>query len=299
MKITFLLLALLCTLTISAQQYDLKLNLQKGQHYNQLMTMNMDMSQSIAGQDVNIKTSMQFEFAQIVKSITKNGDFVIENEYSHIVIDMDAMGQAMNYDSKVKDTTGNEAMKTYSDAFGKIIGKKFNVTISPKGKVKEISGLKEIMSSLKKAASEPAAKKILEETFDEKKMISNYESVYHIFPDNPVKVGDTWSQKSTVESIIPIDITTNYSLQNVSNGVAKIAASGDFTMKSDDMEVAGIKMAANLAGKYDGLYQMNITSGMSNTSSINMPLSGTMEVMGLEFPVSINTVTKTKTTPVN
>jgi hypothetical protein len=44
---------------------------------------------------------------------------------------------------------------------------------------------------------------------------------------------------------------------------------------------------------------MNINTGMSNTASISMPIKGTMEVMGLEFPVTVNTSMQTTTTAVN
>ena len=65
-------------------------------------------------------------------------------------------------------------MKIYSEAFSKVIGKKFTVTISPKGKVKGIKGLKEIIESLEKKDQDPTAQKLIEGSFDENKMKSNY-----------------------------------------------------------------------------------------------------------------------------
>jgi len=262
-----------------AQQYDLKLNLNKGQHFTQSMVMNLNMAQSIAGQDVSIASAMQFDFDQTVKSITKTGDFVIESEYSHIIIDVDLMGQKMFYDSKGKDSSSSDLTNTYAAIFSNIIGKKFTVTISPKGQVTDVKGLKEIMSSAAKVSSDPAAKKLIGETFDEKKLISNYESSYKIFPDNPVKVGDSWTQKRSVESIFPIELNAGYTLKEVNNGIAKIVATGDFNMKDDDVEANGIKMKTDLVGNYDGVYQMDVNTGMSNTAAISMPVKGTMEVM--------------------
>ena len=74
--------------------------------------MNLNMAQSIAGQDVSIASAMQFDFDQTVKSITKTGDFVIESEYSHIIIDVDLMGQKMFYDSKGKDSSSSDLTNT-------------------------------------------------------------------------------------------------------------------------------------------------------------------------------------------
>jgi hypothetical protein len=294
-----LLIALSLGISSKAQQYDLRLNLTKGQHFTQSMIMNLNMAQSIAGQDVSIASAIQFDFDQTVKSITKNGDFVIESEYSHIIIDVDLMGQKMFYDSKGKDSSASDLTNTYATVFGKIIGKKFTVTISPKGKVTEVKGLKEIMASAAKVSSDPAAQKLIGETFDEKKLISNYESSYKIFPDNPVKVGDSWTQQRSVESIFPIELNAGYTLKEVNNGIAKIIATGDFNVKNDDVETNGIKMKTDLTGNYDGVYQMDINTGISNTAAISMPVKGTMEVMGLEFPVTVNTSMQTTTTQIN
>jgi len=209
------------------------------------------------------------------------------------------MGQQTSFDSQVKDTTGNEMAKAYSKTFGQIIGKKFEVTISPKGRVLDIKGFKEILSSLENSSSDPTTKKLIESTFDEKKMISNFESSYRLFPEKPIKIGDTWAQKNTVESVVPIEINTGYKLKEVNNGIAKITSTGDVKMKSDDVEISGMKMKIDIAGKYDGTYDMDVSTGISNKTIINMPVNGTMSVMGMEVPVSINSTTQTTTTPAN
>jgi len=281
------------TLASTAQTYDLKLNLKKGQHYKQSMIMDMDMNQSIAGQEMKVGTKMQFEFTQTVKSITSKGDFEIESEYSRVAMDMDAMGQQMSYDSNVKDTTDNEFSKTFSKSFGKILGKKFTIVLTPKGKVVEIKGFKELIEALEKGKMDASTKKLIEGTFDEHKMTSSFESSYHMLPDNPVKIGDSWAQKKSVESMFPIDISTTYTLKEVNNGIAKIMVKGDFTIKKDDYEANGMTMKINFTGGYDGFYDLDINTGISNSAQINMPMKGTMEVMGMEVPVIVKSTVST------
>jgi hypothetical protein len=285
-------------LTSTAQKYDLKLNLKQGQHYLQSMVMDMDMTESVSGQEINISTKMQFDFKQEVKSITSAGDFVVESQYARIAMTVDGMGQKISYDSDNKDTSGSEIIKTYTKTFSSIIGKKFQVTMTPKGKVKEIKGLKEIIAAMKNGSDE-STQRILEGTFDEKKLASNFESSYHIFPDNPVKVGETWTQQSSVESMFPIDIKTVYTLKEVKNGIAKIASSGDMNMKKDDFETNGMKMKIDFTGTYAGTYEMDVNTGMSKRGAVIMPMKGTMEMMGMEVPVTISTNLQTTTTATN
>jgi hypothetical protein len=56
------------------------------------MTMNMDMAESLMGQDIKIATKSNFVFAQEVKSIDKDGNYTIESSYSRLTMDVDAMG---------------------------------------------------------------------------------------------------------------------------------------------------------------------------------------------------------------
>ena len=295
-KIILSLLVLTYTLSSIAQQYDLKLNLKKGQHYKQSMVMDMNIHQSLAGQEMSIATKMQFEFIQSVKSINAKGEFEIENEYSRIVVTMDMMGQNITYDSDKKDEVGSEVTKMLSGPFSRVIGKKFLVVLTPKGKVIEIKGFKQIIEALSKGGLDPNSKKMIEEMFNEHKMSSSFESSYHMFPDKPVKIGDSWSQRNTVESMFPIDIATTYTLKEVNGSAAKIIMTGDFTIKKDDFESKGITMKINFTGKYNGFYDLDINNGISKLAEINMPMTGTMEIMGMEVPCTVSsTVTTTNT----
>ena len=103
-KFTGLFVFLAFALTAMSQQYDLKLDLKKGQHYMQSMVMEMNMNQSMGGQDINVSTKMQFDISQTVKSITADGDYNLESEYSRIMMTADAMGQKLSFDSKTERT---------------------------------------------------------------------------------------------------------------------------------------------------------------------------------------------------
>jgi len=290
------LLILTYVLSSTAQQYDLKLNLKKGQHYKQSMVTDMKLNQSVGGQEMTINTKMQFEFTQSVKSINAKGEFELENEYSRIIVTMDVMGQNISYDSDKKDEPGTEVSKMLSGPFSKIIGKKFLVVLTPKGKVVEIKGFKQIIETLSKGSSDPNSKKMIEEMLDEHKLSSSFESSYHMFPENSVKVGESWSQRNTIETMFPVDIATTYTLKEVNNGVAKIIMTGDFTIKKDDYESKGLTMKINFSGKYNGFYDVDINSGISNRVELNMPMTGTMELMGMEVPCTVNsTITTTNT----
>jgi len=282
-----------------AQQYDLQLNLKKGQHYTQSMVMDMVTTQSIAGQEMSVKYKIKTDILQTVKSIKPDGNLSIESEYTHMAIQANAMGTDMAFDSDVKDTSGDPISQKYAGALSSIVGKKFDLVISPKGKVIEIKGIKELLQAVKKSTKDPVAQKLFESNFDESQIKSNFETAYQLFPDHPVQAGDVWTRTTSVESLVPIYFSTTYTLSEVKNGIAKIVVKGDISIKKDDYEVSGMTMKINLTGSYDGIYTMDINTGVTNTGNINKPLKGTMEVMGMEVPASIISTTQITSSPVN
>ena len=299
-NITKLILSLIITLSVlqyvSAQTYDLKLNLKKGQKYNQSMTMNMDMAESLMGQDIKIATKSNFVFAQEVKSIDKDGNYTIESAYSRLAMDVDAMGTKISYDSDKKGG-GDKGSEELSKTFSGMIGKKYTVIMTPKGKVIKMEGLKEIIAELSKNAS-PTTAQLLAGTFDEKKMAANYSSSYDIFPEGSVSKGDTWKRKTSVESVFPMDIESVYTLKDIKNGIATIGMAAEIQMKKDDAEMQGMQVKVDLKGSYTGDYHMDVLSGLGVSASLSMPIKGTMEVMSTIVPLEVTSTIESSTTQV-
>jgi hypothetical protein len=294
------ILSVICSLVImqcaSAQSYDLKLNLKQGQKYDQSMSMNMLMDEAVAGQQVKINTKARFVFAQAVKGIDKDGNYQIESSYARMVIDVDAMGSKISYDSDKKvtdktDTTTAEIAKSFS----KVICKKYTVTLTPKGKVVKIEGLDEILAGMSEN-SNPVAQQIISSSFDAKKMGANYSSFYDYLPDHEVKKGDTWKHRNSIESVIPMDVEATYTLKEIKGNIATIGMNADLSMKDDSVEMQGMPAKIDLKGSYTGDYEMDIKTGLGKTAKINMPITGNMEIMGMSVPLDIKTEAEMSTT---
>ncbi|MBS1686781.1 MAG: hypothetical protein JSS76_18735 [Bacteroidetes bacterium] len=274
--------AILCA---GAQTYDLKLDLKKGLKYDQSMTMNMVMDEAIAGQQIKMDMTANFGYTQEVKSVESNGDYVIESTYEHIAMKVNAMGSTLTYDSDLKKQKDSIA-EMLGQTFSKVIGKKFLITVSPRGKVSNVTGLKEILADMM-ASSTPNAVQLAQTFFDEDKIISNYSSAYGYFPDHAVKVGETWSNHNQIQSVVPIDMTSAYTLKEVKGNTAVISMAADLAMKNDSMEVQGMTASMDLKGTFTGDYKMDMKSGLPTAGTMEMPITGTMQVMNMSVPMNV------------
>ena len=274
--------AMLCA---TAQTYDLKLDLRKGLKYDQSMSINMTMDEAIAGQQIKMDMTANFGYTQEVKSVEANGDYVIESTYEHIAMKVNAMGSMLTYDSDLKKQKDSIA-EMLGQTFSKVIGKKFLVTVSPKGKVSKVTGLKELLADMM-ASSTPNAVQLAQTFFDEDKIVSNYSSAYGYFPDHAVKLGETWTNKNKIQSVVPVDMTSTYTLKEVKGNTAVIGMAADLAMKNDSMEVQGMTAKMDLKGTFAGDYKMDMKSGLPTAGTLEMPITGSMEVMNMTVPMNV------------
>lgn len=274
--------AMLCA---TAQTYDLKLDLKKGLKYDQSMIMNMVMDEAIAGQQIKMDMTANFGYTQEVKSVETNGDYAIECTYEHIAVKVNAMGSTLTYDSDLKKQKDSIA-ETLGQTFSKVIGKKFLITVSPKGKVTKVTGLKEILADMM-ANSTPNAVQLAQTFFDEDKIVSNYSSAYGYFPDHAVKVGESWTNIHQMQSVVPVDIKSVYTLKEIKGNTAVIGMAADIAMKNDSMEVQGMTAKIDLKGTFAGDYKMDMKSGLPTAGTLDMPITGNMEVMSMSVPMNM------------
>ena len=198
---------------------------------------------------------------------------------------VNAMGSMLTYDSDLKKQKDSIA-EMLGQTFSKVIGKKFLVTVSPKGKVSKVTGLKELLADMM-ASSTPNAVQLAQTFFDEDKIVSNYSSAYGYFPDHAVKLGETWTNKNKIQSVVPVDMTSTYTLKEVKGNTAVIGMAADLAMKNDSMEVQGMTAKMDLKGTFAGDYKMDMKSGLPTAGTLEMPITGSMEVMNMTVPMNV------------
>jgi hypothetical protein len=282
------LVGVLATIFFAAhsQEYDLKLKLKKGQRIDNKTDITMDISAGNAGQGNDMVISMTFELSQKVKAISIEGNYVIESEYSRMIMGMKMPNGRMRYDSNDKKDTG-EVQKRFEAYLGGMLGRKFELTLTPEGKVIDIKGLKEIVEAITKGKTDSTAKQLLENWLGGDKVKYNFESYYDIYPVKPVKAGDTWTQAGKVENTIGAQFSPSYVINSVTKGVATIVSGCEMMINRRALESHGFKSDVDYTGNYTGIHQVDLKTGLPVNTFMVTLLKGNFEIKEKELPLTM------------
>jgi hypothetical protein len=120
--------------------------------------------------------------------------------------------------------------------------------------------------------------------------------MFTIFPDSAVRTGDKWKTITRQEGEFSFIVKTFYKLKAIEGGVAIIESEGELASDSAAMQLMGYDVLANLKGEY----KVVAKTGMLVSSTVRSTLKGSIQMMGREVPVEIESSLKTngkKTNP--
>jgi len=295
-------LTILTTFTVQAKKYDISLNLEEGKTYTLNSKSSLIVTQSYKGNEMKITMNLDFGIDYTVKT-AGNNEFVLDVKYTDLGMLMDMPQGKLDYSSgkEVSDTL-NDLM---SIMFDNMVGKSFEMTLDNKGKVKSVSGFDKIIAHLfdNLPSSIDMQKDQLmgqmNNAFGEDSFKQNMEAATAIFPDKPVKVGDTWEIETTINSTIEFNIKNVYTLEKVTKEFYLVKAIGSIgTAQSlEFMERNGVFAKQELSGTSESEISLNKKTGWIQLSEVKQDINGTTymkqtedgEVM--EMPIKLDGVT--------
>ncbi|MEL6719885.1 MAG: DUF6263 family protein [Bacteroidota bacterium] len=102
------------------------------------------------------------------------------------------------------------------------------------------------------------------------------------FPDEPVKVGDTWTKSNKVEAGMAMLVETTYTLRERKDGTAFIDFNAKVTSDPDakGIEMMGMQMQYDLAGTQSGTIQVDEKTGWTKETKGKQEMKGKMNMSG-------------------
>lgn len=249
----------------SKEKVDLKFNLSKGDKFEYSVALNQD----AAG--VTNKTSMVYLYEVTGDSAGwKN----VKATFNRISIDMNGMGRSVKFDT---DDSASSANNPTAQIFAGLKGAQFAFTVNDKGEIGKVTGIDEILQKLGIAA--------LAKTFNAESFKQQMQQAFSAYPDKAVTIGESWKKPITT-NVNGIEVKTDntYTLQEVSNSVAKIKVETDIL--SEGGKVQGMDMSMKGDGK--GTIDFDVTSGMPLNSEVKMDIDVTVGSGSTKIPMKLN-----------
>ena len=148
--------------------------------------------------------------------------------------------------------------------FSQMIGKSIFLKVNKKGKVLE-TDTKEIEMLKNKNVG-----------IDD----NSFENFLTEFPDNPVKIGDSWEvTRNSSNANASMKIKTIYSLKELKDGKAAIAVDADLSSLNENILIAGTMK---------GSFVVELKTGLSESGFLHQELDMTMNTVGKKIPMKIS-----------
>jgi hypothetical protein len=263
----------------------LKLNLKPGESFNQNMKMDMNMNMEVMGQKMDMKMNIGSGMKFAAKQLNADGGMDMDMTYTNAAatMDMGALGGAAGAGAM------NDILKKVMDA---MVGETVSISLNKNGELTRASGFERIKENLVRKADSlglpEASVDQMVEGFAEKNLDANMKMLFAIYPDKPVKPGDTWVKESVQEvNNIKMKMKNEYTLNKVEGSTAHIAlkstAAGKGSMRQGATEVE-LDMDLTQAGTLE----MNIANGVLKAGKMDMKVDATVNAGGMKAPMKMN-----------
>lgn len=276
MKKLLLVAAMISTIMATAQTVTKKVGLAKGQQLEQLSHIKMNMTQEMAGQSMEIKMESDITNVVEIKNAASNS-FEVANTIKKVLMNMNAMGQDMKFDSDKKEDMDGQM----GQAFKGKIGVPREFTVNNEGIITSLKNTAEkkdeaggMMGGMMSGALGDA----------EEKEGAAFNSLANI-PAKGVKVGESWKDSTSDDNGKTF---TTYTLKEVTGGNGVVTLSANSAMNRE-LEQQGMTMQMDMKGTTTGEYTFDVATGIIKSRKATTKASGTIDVAGQSVPVNIET----------
>lgn len=264
----------------SGDTIDLKFNLPKGSSYDYNMDMDMSVKGNMGGQQMNVtnKMAMGYHFSTIDDSA---GWKKISSTISRIAMNIDAGGMKIDYDSDKPNDTSNVVNGTMGKVLGAMKGGEFTFTMNDKGKIGSVTGINEMMNKM--MSSVPGAGAMsgsMGSAFNEDNFKQNIQQAFGMYPDKPVKPGDSWTSTMNMNNGgMQMKLDNTYTLESVTGDNANVKVNSKIS------PLAGATIA-NIDGTMTGTMKYDIPTGVPVNGDLDMLMKMSVSEGGQTMPMT-------------
>ncbi len=299
-QILFLASLLLASAAFSQSGHKIELNLQPSKSYKIYEITEQDITQTVMGNDQNIKTKMTAAMTFLVKQ-KKQDNYLIDLTIDSSSISVNSPYMSASYSSNNKNTEGDY----YSKALSAMQDLVFEVTLSKYGKIVEFKGIEDMLDSLIKGFGLSSdmviqLKTQMLQTFGDQALRGSLESITRIYPDHSVKTGESWTDNSSINAGLQLDFQNDWTLADYKNNQCTINEKSTIKSTNPDsvVQINGMPAKNNLQGTQNATFQLDSKTGWIISGQSNSSINGSISIQqtdqlpdGMDIPMKINTKT--------
>lgn len=266
----------------------LRLNLEKGDHYQMTMTSDNKVDQEMMGQQMKVVQKMVMSMSYKVLDVLPDKVYVIEYSYDKMKMDMDVNGQKMNIDSE--DTTGNVASRSIND----MTSMKLKFTMNSQGKIQSIEGIDNYMNTI---GNNPQLAQTFSMFANEENFKASFGQYLGYFPDQEVEVGSKWDTSFIMPALMNMNMMMHFTVADIKDDQIDLDVNSDINL-DNSIDNNGVNIQMKVTGTQTGSMKVDLKSGFTGTTDFNQKFDMKMKMKNpqsgedMEIPMIMDAVTK-------
>jgi hypothetical protein len=278
-KITFFIAATLAVPAMMFAQNSGTVKLTNGQKYSVENKITTSSTSEMQGQSMETTADVTTVYNIEVNDI-KDENYSMTNKIAAVKLNMNTMGQNINFDSDKKEDMDGQMGASFKD----IINQPKPVTMDKGGNI--ILSNNTDTSNMKESSSQTDM--ILKQLGDPQIIGYGAKMAFVAIPAN-AKAGTAWKDSTSTNGVTRV---TNYVIKGIENGIATITVSGTET-RDTKMEMQGMEINTKTTGTFSGEQTADVNTGIINQNNLTADAKGTISVMGQEIPTTVKATSTT------
>lgn len=253
--------------TFAQKSADLKYNVNKGDAYEYVVDIDQDVVFETNGQTMALDVQITLENSTIVEAVY-NDSIKLKSVIERIKMVQGIFGMQVTYDSDDPASNENPMAAKIAETMGTVIGKSYLQVMDARGGIIRMD-----MGNLT----------------DNDDIVDNINSgtQFAVYPDHPVKVGESWEEDITPVAESDMKMHAKYTLIKLSGKQATIQFDG--TISANKMQDMDLRME----GTQKGEMIVDVKSGWLIESTVDQEIEMDVEQSGQKFPATISGTIKT------
>lgn len=269
-----------------ADRIQIRLHLSEGDTYYMKTMADMQMTLSGNGKHLDMVYRFGSGYSFNVEKVEKNGTSWSRVAFNSFYVKMTGLTADMEFDS----TDSYAQPSVMMAATGGLVGEEFRVRMDDLGRIKKVDGVPEMVKrivdhlQIKDKSVRDNMEKILNKSFKESSKLPQ-EGIEGIYTNKPLRIGDSWTSKSVVESNgLRMELNNTFVLKDCSNGQITIAILSPYkSMKASLTDGGSMELSS---GIQEGTIVLDQNSGWIIREEIKNQFGGIIKVKNGEVPFS-------------
>jgi len=247
---------------------------------------------SMTGQNEKISENLKLDQEHSPFSASSGRKFGIRGTYTRVQYKQGLPTGTDSYDSKNKAGVTPPMVAKMHDV---VIGRSLKWVLGESGKVDTLTGADEAVLSVVEQMQEGAAKDMFRKKlvilFGNSYSANSLEFLTGMYPEGPVKKGDSWTRELQQYSGMSLDILAKYEIADIQKDVASIRISGTVAGGPGESAIgSGLAGKLDVSGTIKGSATIDLQSGWVKSSEITFRFKGKLDAGSDQFPVDISIV---------